>query len=159
MVTSHMCQFGMVSKGPQGNMGPVMKPTRWLSSAPALLKRLGRTCPHKHKHAQLEGGRAAAAAVLGSRANGGRGTARITVDASGRVGINDDDPEATLDIGGSTAMQNLRCNDIASNANADLCVRRGLTDVDVDAPYNATYRSTHLDLREERASALQPQAQ
>ena len=40
-----------------------MKPTRFLSSAPAVLEALGRRCDRKHQHQVLEGsGRAAAAA-------------------------------------------------------------------------------------------------
>ena len=42
---------------------PAKKPTRFMSSAPAVLEALGRRCDRKHQHQVLEGsGRAAAAA-------------------------------------------------------------------------------------------------
>ena len=44
-VIGHMCQYGMVHVDKSGKEWPVLKPTRWLSSSPALLRRLGRKCP------------------------------------------------------------------------------------------------------------------
>ena len=60
-VVGHMCQYGMTHKGKDGVERPVLKPTRWLSSRPALLARLERKCPNGcntrfgHKHTVLFG--------------------------------------------------------------------------------------------------------
>ena len=57
----HMCQYGMTLTDRDGKTWPIMKPTRWLSSAPAILRRLGRQCPNSkgaregHKHMTLLG--------------------------------------------------------------------------------------------------------
>ena len=57
------CQYGLVTHGPDGRPMPAMKPTRFLSSAPAVLEALGRRCDRGHRHQVLAGsGRAAAAA-------------------------------------------------------------------------------------------------
>ena len=42
---------------------PALSPTRFLNSAPELLKLLGMKCPQEHEHQSLMGGRAAAAAI------------------------------------------------------------------------------------------------
>jgi hypothetical protein len=85
-VKSDMCQFGMQSKADDGTYRLVMKPTRWMSNARCILRRLARQCPcrqggvvgqmvvpttdinvpkcHRsqiHKHTQLLSGKAAAA--------------------------------------------------------------------------------------------------
>ena len=44
-------------------MGPVYKPTRWLSNSRAIMTRLGRKCTRAHRHIQLVSGRAAKAAI------------------------------------------------------------------------------------------------
>ena len=60
----HMCQYGMTSKDKYGRIGPVYKPTKWMSNSPAILSRLSRRCTKgQHQHVQLIGGRAAAAAI------------------------------------------------------------------------------------------------
>ncbi len=52
-----MCQHGMVARDVDGVERPALKPTKWLSSAPELLKRLERRCRGGcHKHAHLIGG-------------------------------------------------------------------------------------------------------
>lgn len=60
--TADMCMFGMKATDQRGQEGPVKKPTRWLSNAPALLRELGVRCNGEHDaHVHLLGGRAAAA--------------------------------------------------------------------------------------------------
>jgi hypothetical protein len=61
-VVAHMCQFGMETRSGSGSL-PALKPTRFLSSAPEILKRLERKCRGEHSHQRLSGGRASAAAV------------------------------------------------------------------------------------------------
>ena len=61
-VISDLCQFNPKTTDTEGNVRPATKPTRLLSSRDAIARRLGRRCPHKHKHAVLLGDRAAAAA-------------------------------------------------------------------------------------------------
>ena len=51
------CRFGLRSQGE-----PAKKPTRFLSSAPHVLKELSKLCDGSHTHVQLMQGRAAAAA-------------------------------------------------------------------------------------------------
>lgn len=67
---SDTCAFGMTSIDPSGKEELVLKPARWASNAPLLLKRLGVRCSNKgrdgrrHARATLDGkGRAAAAVV------------------------------------------------------------------------------------------------
>ena len=62
-VVAHLCQYGLVTPGPDGRPKPAQKPTRFLSSAPELLQRLGQRCTQDHEHQPLTGGRAAAAAI------------------------------------------------------------------------------------------------
>ena len=70
-VVGDMCAFGMTTVGPSGEQLPVLKPTRWASNAPWLLKRLGVRCTSRsaaatarHAHAKLAGkARTAASAV------------------------------------------------------------------------------------------------
>ena len=47
-VIAHLCQYGLVTPGPNGSPMPAQKPTRFLSSAPELLKLLGKQCPGDH---------------------------------------------------------------------------------------------------------------
>ena len=62
-VVADQCQYGLVTRGPDGCPLPARKATRFMSSAPALLEALSRRCPGTHRHQVLEGsGRAAAAA-------------------------------------------------------------------------------------------------
>ena len=62
-VIGDQCQYGLTSRGPGGKPMPAKKPTRFMSSAPAVLEALCRRCDGSHQHQVLEGsGRAAAAA-------------------------------------------------------------------------------------------------
>jgi hypothetical protein len=62
--TAHQCCFGLAARDPSGSVQPVLKPTRFLSSAPLLMRELARRCSGEHSHTQLLGGRRAAAAAL-----------------------------------------------------------------------------------------------
>jgi hypothetical protein len=62
--SAHQCCFGLVARDPGGSTRPVLKPTRFLSSAPLLLQELARRCGGGHDHTRLLGGRRAAAAAL-----------------------------------------------------------------------------------------------
>ena len=62
-VVGHKCRYGLATPTHTGQAAPAMKPTRFLSSAPELLSRLGRRCTGDHKHQQLTGGRAREAAT------------------------------------------------------------------------------------------------
>ena len=64
-VQTHMCQFGMTSRigGVGSELGPVLKPTGFLTNSPCIAKELARLCPRDHKHVALVGGRAAGAAI------------------------------------------------------------------------------------------------
>ena len=57
--TADQCCFGLMARDPSGKMELVMKPTRFLSSAPLLLKELARRCSKAHPHTRLLGGRRA----------------------------------------------------------------------------------------------------
>ena len=65
-VIAHLCQYGLVTPGPDGKPMPAQKPIRFLSSAPELLKVLGKQCPGDHEHQPLINGRPAAAAIYPS---------------------------------------------------------------------------------------------
>ena len=52
-VVSHQCEYGLMSPDANGVLQLVKKPTRWLSSSPAMLRRLSRRCSCKHVHQQL----------------------------------------------------------------------------------------------------------
>jgi len=56
-IVSHMCRFGMTARDRDGEVNLVYKPTRWLSSAPEILKKLAKRCPGTHPHTKLEGSR------------------------------------------------------------------------------------------------------
>ena len=62
-IIGHQCRYGQRAMADDGTMMPVRKATRWLSSAPEVLSRLGRKCLGGHRHQALVSGRAAQAAV------------------------------------------------------------------------------------------------
>ena len=62
-VVADLCQFGLRSPSPAGGSGPALKPTRFLSSSPAILQNLEKRCRGGHSHVQVLGERAAAAAI------------------------------------------------------------------------------------------------
>ncbi len=63
-VVSHQCEFGLETTTADGRRALAMKPTRFMSSAPAVLEALSRRCQGGHAHAPLLGGtRAKDAAV------------------------------------------------------------------------------------------------
>jgi len=63
-VIAHMCPFGMKAKAPDGSVGLVLKPTRWMSSASELLKHIARRCTGDHHHTKLEGARRTSQAAI-----------------------------------------------------------------------------------------------
>jgi hypothetical protein len=65
-VIAHLCQYGLVTPGPDGTPMPAHKPIRFLNSALELLQLLGKHCPGDHEHQQLINGRLAAAAIYPS---------------------------------------------------------------------------------------------
>ena len=60
-----MCQFGMTSRvgGAGSELGPVLKPTGFMTNSPCIARELAQLCPRDHEHVALVGGRAAAAAI------------------------------------------------------------------------------------------------
>ncbi len=63
-VVAHQCAFGLQTTTQAGGQAPAQKPTRFMSSAPAVLEALSKRCPGGHSHATLLGGtRARDAAV------------------------------------------------------------------------------------------------
>jgi hypothetical protein len=63
-VVAHQCQFGLETSAAGGGRAPALKPTRFMSSARAVLEALSKKCPGDHVHAPLLGGtRARDAAV------------------------------------------------------------------------------------------------
>jgi len=60
-VTAHQCAYGLVSQDAHG-VAAAMKPTRFLTNGGAIAEKLQRRCSRDHRHVQLLGGRAAAAA-------------------------------------------------------------------------------------------------
>jgi hypothetical protein len=63
-VTADMCEFGMRTTTQAGSQAAAKKPTRFMSSSPAVLEALSRRCRGDHEHAPLLGGaRAKNAAV------------------------------------------------------------------------------------------------
>ena len=59
----HMCQYDMQVDDELGVHKLVMKPTRWLSSIEAMLRRLSSKCQRDHEHGSLLNGKAAQAAI------------------------------------------------------------------------------------------------
>ena len=64
-VQTHMCQFGMLSRtgGVGSELGPVLKPTGFLTNCAGIALELSKKCPRDHQHVNLVGGRAAGAAI------------------------------------------------------------------------------------------------
>ena len=64
-VQTHMCQFGMLGRigGVGSELGPLLKPTGFLTNSPCIARGLSRVCPRDHEHAPLVGGRAADATI------------------------------------------------------------------------------------------------
>ena len=64
-VRTDMCQFGMTSRqgGIGSALGPVLKPTGFLTNSKCIAKELSQRCTRDHEHVPLVGGRAAAAAI------------------------------------------------------------------------------------------------
>jgi hypothetical protein len=63
-VVAHMCEFGLTTSVEGGGRAAARKPTRFMSSSPAILEALSRKCRGDHVHAPLSGGtRARDAAV------------------------------------------------------------------------------------------------
>ena len=63
-VVGDQCRYGLKTAGPFGERLPARKPTRFLSSAPAILEHLSLRCRGVHRHQPLlGGGRAGAAAI------------------------------------------------------------------------------------------------
>ena len=61
---AHQCAFGLWASTPSGSHAPAKKPTRFMTSAPAVLEALSKRCPGGHAHAHMVGGtRARDAAV------------------------------------------------------------------------------------------------
>ena len=54
-VQTHMCQFGMLSRigGVGSELGPVLKPTGFLTDSPSIARELARLCPREHVHVPL----------------------------------------------------------------------------------------------------------
>ena len=65
IVQGHMCRFGMetVRDKLSGEMGPVKKPTGFMSSSPFIAQELELKCDGSHSHVHLMSGKAAGAAV------------------------------------------------------------------------------------------------
>ena len=63
----HMCRCDMKVDDELGVKKLVMKPTRWLSSSEAMLRRLSSKCQRDHEHGSLLNGKAAQAAVYPDR--------------------------------------------------------------------------------------------
>lgn len=60
-VISDQCEYGLLTPDANGVPIPAKKPTRWMSSSPAMIQRLSRRCSGDHVHQHLVGGRAKAA--------------------------------------------------------------------------------------------------
>ena len=63
-VTGDQCRYGLKTRCEGGGWVPARKPTRFMSSSPAILQRLALRCRGAHRHQPLLGnGRASAAAI------------------------------------------------------------------------------------------------
>jgi hypothetical protein len=62
-VVTHLCQFGMKTKGKNGEWQPAKKATRFASSAIEVLHILDKKCGGKHIHGHLLDGKAKQAAI------------------------------------------------------------------------------------------------
>ena len=56
-VIADQCRFGLRIDGPRGEPTLAKKPTRFMSSAPAILESLDRRCRGDHVHQRISGGR------------------------------------------------------------------------------------------------------
>ena len=61
-VVADQCQYGLLSKSPEGVELPVLKPTRFMTNSDQMRDRLSRRCNRSHVHQPLTGGRCASAA-------------------------------------------------------------------------------------------------
>ena len=64
-VRADLCQYGMVAKinGTDGQLGPAMKPTGFLTNSRFIAIELSARCPIIHEHVHLMGGKAKGAAI------------------------------------------------------------------------------------------------
>jgi hypothetical protein len=64
-VHTYMCQFGMMSRigGVGSELGPVLKPTGFMTNSVHIANELQKVCPRYHAHVPLVVGRAAGAAI------------------------------------------------------------------------------------------------
>ena len=60
---AHLCQFGMKTRGQDGEWRLARKATRFMSSSVEILKRLEKKCQRDHVHQHLVDGRAKGAAI------------------------------------------------------------------------------------------------
>ena len=64
-IVNSTCMFGMTTKDEEGNEGPVLKPTRWMTNAPCVAQQLNRRCKGTHEHhVRLMGSNRAARAAV-----------------------------------------------------------------------------------------------
>ena len=63
-VVGAMCQWGMTSQDPQGEVNPVLKLTRWLTNSPCLAEALDKPCSRDHPHTQLLDGESSSCSGL-----------------------------------------------------------------------------------------------
>ena len=61
VVTSDLCEYGLLTPESNGIPTNAKKPKRWTSSSPHMLKRRSRRCNGDHNHQHLNGGKAEAA--------------------------------------------------------------------------------------------------
>ena len=59
---SEQCDYGLVTRGVNGDFMPAKKPTRWATTSLQMRDRLSKRCSGQHTHQPLLGGRAADAA-------------------------------------------------------------------------------------------------
>ena len=64
VVTGDQCRYGLQARCEGGGQAPARKPTRFMSSSPAILERLSLRCRGAHRHQTLLGGRRASAAAI-----------------------------------------------------------------------------------------------
>ena len=63
-VVGDQCRYGLQTAGPNGERRPAKKPTRFLSSAAAILEQLSLRCRGVHRHQPLLGANRAGAAAI-----------------------------------------------------------------------------------------------
>ena len=63
-IVGDQCRYGLRTVGPHGESCPAKKPTRFLSSAEAVLEQLSLRCRGTHRHQPLLGNRRASAAAI-----------------------------------------------------------------------------------------------